>query len=328
MSLYATYVNQLNRYRWRAHEGLQSAFADAVAAIPGGVGSILDTLIGFNGVYFNAHPLRALFGYPFYFFGFALGYVAQIAFNIPCLLGHYLLDWPLSLLFPRVGDAMAGTVKKWFGVQPSYDADGRETERVRAPAQMNGVFGFLAGVIPEAIRFGVSGLTAQFSTSMHFIGRGVAAGIKAAYFRLGRGIDRVRGVVHSENPMIEQALRLKIDIFTELDITPQQVHNNSFDKTKIRQTIQRRHPLDYVGKTDKVKQVRYARAHLAEQILTDEATRVEYMAHYVLHPSLFGAGSATLFATSASKSNDTVPTLGTDASRRWHSPRRSQSDDD
>lgn len=309
MAFYTGYFQFLNNNRRHAHQNLRYSFAYGLAVIPAAIGGALDSLIG-SGTLFNAQPFRTLFGTPFNWGGQAIGFVAQVLCNTPSYLAHYVLDVPISLAFPAWRTAMSGVTRALFGTeQTRYEkqrgqyGEYRESVTKRystAPKQMDSPFGFIAGVIPEAIRFVASEVAALFITTVRFIDMGVSAAIRGTYSLIGRGfsligrgIDYVRGVEHSDNTLVESALRQKVNIFKELSLNEPEP---GLDVTE-----QKRQIKEMVGGTYIFSSVKQdpAKVRLANAIIQNDWALDEYLRRFNDKPSQFGAGSSTLFTASA-----------------------------
>jgi len=165
-----SYTDRVNQLRDNiASGGLSLGFKEMFSAIPAGIGHFFDTLLRLDGLIlgdrenFLGGPFGLLMGLPFLILGAIIGKLADLVLHLPTYFGYYILDRFLSRYYERFHEMMRieGTFPSLIFI--SYTALTQLPTR-----EMEGLFGFIFGVIPETVHYGLQRLSASITAALHY----------------------------------------------------------------------------------------------------------------------------------------------------------------
>lgn len=171
-----------------AADGLSRALREFLSAIPAGIGHFLDTLLRLDGLILDdrenylSGPFGFILGVPFVIVGTLAGLLLDTLLKLPAYLGHYILDRPLNYLSPgfdtiMILDGAGNTGRVLLGlIYISYAAYIQPP-----PREMNGLFGFLLGVIPQTAHYIVQRLSATLTAVVHYVISSICTAIHGFY---------------------------------------------------------------------------------------------------------------------------------------------------
>lgn len=176
--------------------GLSYTLRSAFSAIPAAIGHTADTILLLDGIGGDkdshfAGPFGFVLGLPFWLLGAILGELIQIIINTPSYLAYYLLDMPISLFSPNFNKAMKAAwitaanantgIGRIFGILFEALGVGFRSFFYAPHKEMDGVFGFTAGAVPEIGRYIVHRILISFTSIIQFTTDNFCSGIRAVY---------------------------------------------------------------------------------------------------------------------------------------------------
>ena len=180
--------------------GLCYVFRNTFAAIPGSIGHFFDTVIGLDGLFTSDEknhfggPFGVLLGIVPFIVGANIGMALQVVLNLPAYAAYYIIDKPLSLLIENFDKIMQGQLKRFHFLNMICDIVNRFYVRATqgTPTQMNGLFGFLVGVLPQTTTFFLIRIGATISSVSRFVTDKICEGIHALYSKIGGALQQDR----------------------------------------------------------------------------------------------------------------------------------------
>jgi hypothetical protein len=168
-----------------ADQGLRYSVSRLFSVLPSGIGHIIDTLLGLDGLFFESDshfsgPFGFLLGIIPLLLGLILGQILQLALNVFSYLGYYLLDFPLRLVIRDFHKVM---VEVWL-LNLISSLLIKFTEAT--PTQMQGLFGFTLGFWPHIARHLINRIGATFTSIVDFIVDNICDGIRFMYLTVSQ----------------------------------------------------------------------------------------------------------------------------------------------
>lgn len=170
-------------------KGLRFTVMRLFTIIPAGIGHFIDTFLKLDGLFLDedSHmggPFGFLFGIVPFIVGTILGQALQIVFNVPSYTAYYLLDVPIGFF---QGNHIEPFNKSMVN-NPHLFAVNAVFTKVTAPTptQMEGPFGFLAGIIPHSIRHGINRISGFAISIGDLIVDSLCDGVRFIYSSIGK----------------------------------------------------------------------------------------------------------------------------------------------